>query len=219
MCVSSIPRGRFQSKHSQIQPSTGVAPPTHEIPVPMYIVSLRDTPSCSCARVPYRLFAQAISRRACPPRDLSYTDLNVLCFVPRLVRCHVRLLHRQPALCNQRGRLRCLAGIPVYPCILLSRLLLACAALNHPSRTLFKQHSSFGPAAHTGQTQRLCPMHRYNGTGGVLWYIVHLSLARFTSTKLDRAIACPLVPSCFHRACTECGSRPTIPNAARTQAA
>lgn len=76
----------------------------------MYIVSLRDTPNCSCDRVPYRLFAQAISRRACPPRDLSYTDLKVFCFVPRLVGCHVRSLHRQPALCNQHGRLRWLGG-------------------------------------------------------------------------------------------------------------
>lgn len=87
-----------------------------------------------------------------PPRDLSYTDLEVFCFVPRLVGYHVPSLHRQPALCNQHGRLRCLAGISVYLCMLLARLLLAYAALDRPKSTVFKQHSGFGTAAHTGQT-------------------------------------------------------------------
>lgn len=49
-----------------------------------------------------------------PLRDLSYTDLEVFCFVPRLVGYRVRSLHRRSALCDQHGRLRCLAGISVY---------------------------------------------------------------------------------------------------------
>jgi hypothetical protein len=52
-----------------------------------------------------------------PLRDLSHTDLEVLCFVPRLVGYHVRSLHRQPALCNQRRAAemhRRYPSVPVY---------------------------------------------------------------------------------------------------------
>lgn len=50
----------------------------------MYIVSLRDTPNCSCDKSTLPPFRSGNLASCLPPRDLSYTDLEVFCFVPRL---------------------------------------------------------------------------------------------------------------------------------------
>lgn len=52
-----------------------------------------------------------------PPRDLSYIDLEVFRFVPRPVGCHVRSLHRHPALLQPARAAempRRYLGVPVY---------------------------------------------------------------------------------------------------------